>query len=202
MLMLRMSRSASDNIQNGKEWLGHMKPVYRLLSAVFAILGIVFAGIVLALTLGWVIPQEYVLSFMVITDNRWIIGVGCVLVILLAINLIVVACRGPRRYRELMIQETGFGRVDISAPALEDMIRRASRQVREIREIQPVLHYEKDGMTIDLNLNVSPDTNIPAISREVQEVVQHYLEEKAGINVRQVQVLIKGVSFESRAKVE
>jgi uncharacterized alkaline shock family protein YloU len=40
------------------------------------------------------------------------------------------------------------------------------------------------------------------ISQEVQEVVQNYLEEKAGIHVRQVQVLIEGVSSESRARVE
>ena len=75
--------------------------------------------------------------FPVITDNRWIVGAVCVLVFLLALALIVVAARGSRRHRELMIQETGYGRVDISAPALEDMIRRASRQIREIREIKP-----------------------------------------------------------------
>lgn len=179
-----------------------MQPAYRLLSIIFAILTIVFAGIVLAFALGWMIPQEYLQSFLAISDNRWIIGVISGLVILLALNLIVVASRGPRHYRELMIQETRLGRVDISVPALEDLIRRASRQVREIREIRPLLRYEKDGVAVVLHLNVSPEANLPAISQEVQEVVQNYLEEKAGIHVLLVQVLIESVSYESRARVE
>jgi uncharacterized alkaline shock family protein YloU len=181
---------------------GHMQPAHRLLSAVFAIIVMIFAGIVLALALGWVIPQGYLQSLLAITDNRWIIGVVSVLVILLALDLIFAAVRGSRRYRELMIQDTSYGRVDISVPALEDLIRRASRQIREIREIKPLLHYEKGGVAVDLRLNVSPEANLPAISQEAQEAVQNYLEEKAGIHVRQVQVLIEGVSFESRARVE
>jgi hypothetical protein len=175
---------------------------HRLLSTVFAIIAIVFAGIVLALALGWVVPQAYLQSFLAITDNRWIIGAISALVILLAVYLIVAAGKGPRQYRELMIQDGSYGRVDISVPALEDLIRRAARQVREIREIRPLLHYENGSVAVDLRLNVSPDANIPVISQEVQEAVQNYLEEKAGIHVRQVQVLIEGVSFESRARVD
>jgi hypothetical protein len=177
--------------------LGH-----RLLSAVCAIIAIVFAGIVLALALGWVLPQEYLQLFLAIPDNRWIMGAVSVLVILLALCLIVAAGRGTHRSRELMIQDTSYGRVDITALALEDLIHRASHQVREVREIRTLLHYENGGVTVDLRLKVSPDANLPVISQEVQEVVQNYLEEKAGIHVRQVQVLIEGVSFESRARVE
>ncbi len=179
-----------------------MQPVYRFLSAIFAILAMFFAVIVLALALGWATPQEYVQVFPAIMDNRWIVGVVCVLVILLALGLIMAAARGPRRYRELMIQETEYGRVDISASALEDMIRRASRQIREIREVKPGLRYGRDGVTVNLRLNVNPEADLPVISQSIQGVVQNYLEEKAGIHVRQVQVLIESVSFESRARVE
>jgi uncharacterized alkaline shock family protein YloU len=179
-----------------------MQPAHRLLSVIFAILVIACAGIALALALGWVIPQGYLQSFLAITENRWITGIISVLVILLALNLIIAAGRSSHRYRELMIQDNTYGRVDISVPALEDLIRRASRQIREIREIKPLVHYERDSIAVDLRLNVSPDANLPLISQEVQEVVQNYLEEKAGIHVRQVQVLIEGVSFESRSRVE
>jgi hypothetical protein len=179
-----------------------MQPAHRLLSAVFAIIAIVFAGIVLALALGWAIPQAYLLSFLTVADNRWIIGAISALVIVLALYLIISAGKSTHHHRELTIQDTSYGRVDISVPALEDMIRRASRQVREIREIRPLLHYENGAVAVDLRLNVSPEANLPAVSHEVQAAVQQYLEEKAGIQVRQVQVLIEGVSFESRTRVE
>ena len=64
------------------------------------------------------------------------------------------------------------------------------------------MRYEKEGVAVSLRLNVSPDADLPAISQSVQGVVQNYLEEKAGIHVRQVQVLIENVSFESRARVD
>lgn len=179
-----------------------MQPAHRFLSVIFAIITIVFAGLVLALALGWTIPQDYLQSVLSVSDNRWIIGIVSGLVILLALYLIGVASRGAGKSRELLIQDTSLGRVDISVPALEDLIRRASRQVREIREIRPVLHHEKDGVAVALHLNVSPDANIPVITQEVQEAVKNYLEEKAGIHVLQVQVLIASVSFESRARVE
>ena len=179
-----------------------MRSAYRLLSAVFAIIGMVFAATVLALALGWATPQEYAQAILVVKENLLVAGVICVLVILLALSLIVIAVRGQRRSRELMIQDTSYGRVDVSVLALEDMIRRATRQIREIRDVKPQLSYEKDGIIVNLRLNVSPDTDLPAISQSAQEVVQNYLEEKAGIHVRQVQVLIEGVSFESRARVE
>lgn len=179
-----------------------MQPAHRLLSAVFAIIAMVFAGIALAFALGWAVPQAYLQSFLAVADNRWIIGAVSALVIVLALYLIATAGRGTGHYRELMIQDTSYGRVDISAPALEDMIRRASRQIREIREIRPLLHYENGGVAVDLRLNVSPEANLPVVSHEVQAAVQNYLEERAGIQVRQVQVLIEGVSFESRTRVE
>jgi hypothetical protein len=176
--------------------------MHRFLSVLFAIVTIVFAGIALVLAAGFVIPQEYLQLFLADVDNRWIVFVVSALLILSALYLIATPGRGARHHRELLIKDTGLGRVDISVPALEDLIRRASRQVREIREIKPLLRFEKDGVVIILHLNVSPEANLPAITQEAQEVVRDYLEEKAGVHVLQVQVLVDSVSFESRARVE
>jgi hypothetical protein len=177
-----------------------MQPVYRVLSVIFAILGIVFAAKYLLALAGWVIPLAYIESYLSIT-NSWIIG-ACGLVILLALLLIVMSLQGKRRTRELLIENATLGRVDISVTALHDMILRSSRHIREIREIRPVLRYEKDGVAVTLNLKVNPDANIPEVARELQQEVQNYLDEKAGIHVNQLQVLVEGVSYETRAKVE
>ena len=179
-----------------------MQPVYRALSVIIAILAIIFAVVTLALNLGWVIPQAYLQSYLSITSNRWIIDVASGLVILLALLLIVISVRGERRTRELLIENAALGRVDISVTALHDMILRASRHIREIREIRPVLRYEKEGVAVTLHLKVNPDANIPEVARELQQEVQNYLDEKAGIHVHRLQVLVEGVSYEARAKVE
>jgi hypothetical protein len=179
-----------------------MQPAYRVLSVILAILGIVFATVLLAFAMGWVIPQAYLQTFLSIPNNLWIIGAASVIVILLGLLLIAMSLQGERRSWELLIEDAALGRVEISVTALHDMILRASRKIREIREIRPVLRYEKDGVAVALHLKVNPDANIPEVSRELQQEVQSYLEEKAGIHVKRLRVLVEGVSYEARAKVE
>ncbi len=179
-----------------------MQPAYRVLSVIFAILVIIFAAVLLALALGWVIPQAYLQSYLSITNNRWIIGVASGVVILLGLLLIVMSAQGERRFRELLIEDAALGRVDISVAALHDMILRASRHIREIREIRPILRYEREGVAATLHLKVNPDANIPEVAQLLQQEVQNYLGEKAGIHVNQLQVLVEGVSYEARTKVE
>jgi hypothetical protein len=179
-----------------------MQPAYRVLSVIFAILGIVFAAVVLELAMGWVIPQAYLQSFLSIQNNLWIIGAASVIVILLGLLLIAMSLQGKRRPRQLLIEDAALGRVEISVAALHDMILRASRQIREIREIRPVLRHEKDGVAVALHLKVNPDANIPEVARELQQEVQNYLDEKAGVHVNRLQVLVEGISYEARAKVE
>jgi divalent metal cation (Fe/Co/Zn/Cd) transporter len=168
-----------------------MQPAYRVLSVIFAILGIVFAAVLLALVMGQVIPQAYLQTFLSIPNNLWIIGAASVLVILLGLLLIAMSLQGERRPQKLLIEDAALGRVDILVTALHDMILRASRHIREIREIRPVLRYEREGVAAILYLKVNPDANIPEVARELQQEVQNYLGEKAGIHVNQLQVLVE-----------
>jgi uncharacterized alkaline shock family protein YloU len=179
-----------------------MQPAYRVLSVIFAILVIAFAAVLLALATGWVIPQAYLQSFLSIPNNLWLIGTVGVILILLGLLLIAMSLQGERRPPELLIEDAGLGRVEISMTALHDMILRASRKIRETREIRPVLRYEKGGVAVTLHLKVNPDANVPEVSRELQQEVQSYLEEKAGIHVKRLRVLVGGVSYEARTKVE
>jgi uncharacterized alkaline shock family protein YloU len=179
-----------------------MQPAYRLLSAIFAILALIFAAVLLALALGWAIPLAYLQPFLSISDNRLIVVIVSIVVILLALLLITMSTHGRPRFRELLIQDSTLGRVGISEAALQDMILRTARHIREIREIKSFLRHERDGLVVVLHLKVHPDANIPELSQEVQLEVQKCLEEKAAIHVQNVQVLVEGVSYEHQSKPE
>lgn len=180
-----------------------MQPAYRLLSAFFALLALVFAAVLLALTLGWVIPLAYPQPFLWIYDNRLIIGIISGVVILLALLLMIaMGKQGRPRFRELLIQDSALGRVDISEAALQEMVLRTARHIREIRDVKSFLRHEGDGLAVTLHLKVHPDADIPGLSQEVQQEVQKRLEEKAGIHVPYVRVLVEGVSYEHRSKLE
>lgn len=177
-----------------------MRLPYRFLLGVFSLIIAIFAILFLALAVGWRLPLAYIDAFLAVSANRWGIGIISGFVLLMSLQLLVVSLR-TRREREVIVQETGLGRIEITAPALENLIRRAARQIREIREVRPILRYSRDGLHVFLRLGVSPEANIPVVSQDVQQVIRDYLEEKAGIRPYQIQVLIESVSFEARARV-
>ncbi|NPV28537.1 MAG: alkaline shock response membrane anchor protein AmaP [Firmicutes bacterium] len=178
-----------------------MRLPYRFLLVVYSLIMIILAGFAISLALGWTEPFYFLPGFFTVPANRWGVGIVSFFLLLMAFQLLLVVLRGQREH-EITVQETGLGRIEIAAPALENLIRRAARQIRDVREVKPVLRYSRDGLAVFLNLNVNPEANLPAVSQTVQQVIQDYLEEKAGIRVLQVRVRIGSVSLEQRARVE
>lgn len=174
---------------------------YRFILVFFVLVTLAVAVAAVALAFGWTEPAGSLDAFLAVPINRWGVAVVGVVLILVSLQSLFLAFR-TSRHREVIIQESGLGRVEIAASALEDLIRRAARQARDVREVKPVLRNDREGLSISLRLNINPEANLPAVSREVQELVQDYLEEKAGVHVLQVSVQIESVSVEPRARVE
>ncbi len=173
----------------------------RVLLVFLLFLVVLTAAFFLVVAVTGDLPWSYIESFLGVSENRWGLGVGSGLVLLAALKAASTLLR-PRRRREVVVQETGDGRIEITLPALEDLVRRAARQVREVREVRPRLRGSGEGLKVLLHVGLSPDAVIPAVSQQVQEIVRDYLEQKAGVRVLQVQVLVDDVSFEARARVE
>ncbi|MGB4504430.1 MAG: alkaline shock response membrane anchor protein AmaP [Syntrophaceticus sp.] len=166
-----------------------------------ALIIIIISGCVFAVALNWIQPFAVIDNFLAVPENRWGVAAGSVVLILLSIWALVAAFRTPRE-RDVVIQESGLGRVEITTTALESLIRRAARDVRDVRDVKPILRMDQDGLVVILHMNVNPEANLPDISRDVQEIVQENLEKKAGVQVSKVQVLIQSVAADIRPRVE
>lgn len=140
-------------------------------------------------------------AFLAVPANTWGLIAGSVLVLLFALWALIDVMRGPSE-SDVIIHESGLGRVEITDSALENVIRRAARNVREVREVKPMLRTDRDGLVVKLYLNVNPDANLPEVSKLVQEIVQEQLEKKVGVQVSKVEVLIRSVATEVRPRVE
>lgn len=140
-------------------------------------------------------------AFLAVPVNTWGLIAGSVLVLLFALWALIDVMRGPSE-SDVIIHESGLGRVEITDSALENVIRRAARNVREVREVKPMLRTDRDGLVVKLYLNVNPDANLPEVSKLVQEIVQEQLEKKVGVQVSKVEVLIRSVATEVRPRVE
>jgi len=100
------------------------------------------------------------------------------------------------------IQTTDLGTVNITVTALEHLVVKAAKQIKEIKEIKPRVKPLANGIAIYLNATVSTESNLPFVTRELQDTVKGYIEQIAGINVLEVKVLVNYISQESKLRVE
>lgn len=100
------------------------------------------------------------------------------------------------------IQTTDLGAVNITVTALEHLVSKAAKQIKEVKEIKPRVKPLADGIAIYLNASVNTESNLPFVTKELQDTVKGYIEQIAGINVLEVKVLVNYISQERKLRVE
>lgn len=112
------------------------------------------------------------------------IACGIIFVTFLLENLIY----GSRRRERTIAFNNPGGPVAVSLSALEDLIKRLSAQVPEIKEIRPVVLAIKKGLDIEIKLVLRCEANIPDLTTRLQDLVRRKIEEtinmEGRINIR------------------
>lgn len=167
---------------------------------VFFLMGGLF--IVISLNL---IPQstiEEALNAMYATANvRMILGITGILLIFISI-LVVQLTMGKIQREKTIAFENPDGQVTISLTAIEDFIKRALKQLPEVKELRPNVKAGKKGITIINRVTLFSDVHIPETTEKIQNIVKTRVQDMLGveepINIR-VHV-VKIVHKEEQAK--
>ena len=115
-----------------------------------------------------------------------VVGIACGIVIMSFVleNLIY----GRRRRERTIAFDNPGGPVAVSLSALEDLIKRLSVHVPEIKEIRSAVLAIKKGLDIDIKLTLKAEANIPDLTTRLQDLVRRKIEETIGmegkINIR------------------
>ena len=97
------------------------------------------------------------------------------------------------------------GRVTVSLVALEDLIKRTTQGMLDIKDAKSNIVVSKKGLHVTLRLSILSDVSIPAMISEVQDLVKSKiqdtigLEEKLDINVYVVKIVTQ-VAFDGKKK--
>jgi len=102
----------------------------------------------------------------------------------------------------ISIQTTDLGAVNITVTALDHLVSKAAKQIKEVKEIKSKVKPQTDGVLIFLNAGVSTESNLPFVTRELQDTIKGYIEQIAGINVLEVKVLVNYITQETKLRVE
>lgn len=160
-----------------------MRVISTLTIILYSILFLLI-GVLLLLVAFNVISRDiasYTTDFVYDTPNmRLIIGItgGLLIVVTLLVMQIIL---GRMRMERTIAFENPDGQVTISLGAIEDFIKRLTRQLPEIKELKPSVIATKKGVDITTRLVLYSDTNIPDITEKIQNMIKAKVQDMLGI---------------------
>lgn len=154
------------------------------------------AGLVVA---GWTTPLDLVQLLLVHTEQRFILEAVIIVFLLISVRFLYQALLHDRQPVQAVVQDTDLGQVRVSLDAIENMVMRVTSQVAGVSEVRPKVKCLPEGISIFVRVILSPETNIPLTSDEIQVKVGNYVSQVAGISVKSIKILVDGVSSEKNA---
>ncbi len=128
-------------------------------------------------------PQDITATLDIIYDtynSRLIAGLAGILLILLTISFAQVLTGKMQKERTIAFNNPS-GQVTIALSAVEDLIKRLTTEIPEIKESRSDVIASKKGLEVELRIILRSETNIPDLTNSLQEMVKSKLQETLGL---------------------
>lgn len=164
----------------------------------FTVIGILFyatviilVGLVFILFSLNMLPTQDInifISFIQNTPNsKIIIGLSGLLLILISFSFAQLILGRFQREKTIAFT-TASGEVTIALSAVEDLIRRLTHLIPEIKELRPDVIATKKGILVDLRVVLKSEANIPELTSRLQDIARSKIQEVLGV---EEQIIIK-----------
>ncbi len=130
---------------------------------------------------------------------RSIIGLIGALLILVSLSFAQVILGRMQKEKTIAFNNPS-GRVTVSLSAVEDLVRKLTSPITEIKELRPNVIVSKKGIQIDLRLILKTETNIPDLTLRIQELIKSKVQEILGVD-EEITVFVhisKIISYETK----
>jgi uncharacterized alkaline shock family protein YloU len=137
-------------------------------------------------------------------NNAIILGASGLALLIVSIRLMFAGGQKKEvQPASTLVQATELGAAFISISAIDSMVQKHCRANNRIRNVISNVRSVRDGgVTISVRLALMPDTDIPALTTELQKTLKEYVEKHSGINVREVGILVEDTSSNPRSRVD
>ena len=124
--------------------------------------------------------SELILYLPLSINSRLIVGLVGLLLIVISISFAQLILGKIQQERTIAFANPQ-GQVTISLSAVEDLIKRLTRGMSEIKEIRPDVIATKKGIRVDMRLILASEVNIPELTSRLQEIVKSKVQDTLGI---------------------
>ncbi len=153
-------------------------------------LGLIALAVMLSLDKNPIAPQQIadtIAYLQVSFSSRAVMFLSGLLLCLISYSFAQLILGRFQRERTIAFS-TATGEVTVALSAVEDLIKRLTGIMPEIRELRPDVIATKKGIIVDLRVVLKSDTNIPDLTARLQELTRSKIQEVLGI---EEQIVVK-----------
>jgi len=87
-----------------------------------------------------------------------------------------------------------LGDVHVSLDAVENLVEKTARHIRGVRGVKVAVQHNDAGVAVMLKIVVSPDSNIPAVTDEVQQRISASIKNTVGVEPTDIRVMVNNIA--------
>jgi len=149
----------------------------------YTLVFLIIASLFIVVALN-IVPQELVTDSVaaIYASQNTRLALGIIGALLILISAMVIQVTMGKIQREKTIAfENPDGQVTISLTAIEDFIKRALKQLPEVKELRPSVKAGKKGIKIINRVTLFSDINIPETTERIQNIVKSRVQDMLGV---------------------
>lgn len=173
----------------------------RIMLAMYTLaMTIVSLGVVV-LTLRF-FPEDVVWTNLIFLLSRWETGAVAVLFMLISLRLFKVSFGSSNLQTsdEAIVVHGTLGDVRVAIIAIKTLVDKVARGIKGVRDVKinVIAKNNKQGnledIAVKIKIVVGPESNVPEISGQMQQLVKEKLKNTVGIDVGEIDVLVENIS--------
>ena len=120
-----------------------------------------------------------------------VVGVALALLVDVVCAVLIWLEIRRRRPRAIRVQSISGGQAELTVDSIARRVEHNVSQLNGVISIKPNVWGRRDGVEVGLDLETSPEVNVPAKTEEVCQVTREVVEDEMGLKLRKVRVNIK-----------
>lgn len=176
--------------------------VFNRVVVILLVLGIIFTMPILMIAprpfIGILAQQLTYSEPLIDARTHLIIVVVGVIVLLLCAAILWLELRRPA-LRTVKLRGVSDGEVELTTDSVVQRLAYNLDQLADVVKVTPTVISKGKDVEVTLDLETSPDVDVPTKTEEVCQVTRQVVEERMGLELRKIRVNIKHAPYPQRA---
>lgn len=119
--------------------------------------------------------------------------IGIAFIMLWFLLLVLELWRPPKR--TVRVEKVSGGQAEMTVDAIAQRVVYRVDQMADVVTVKPRIHAGRSGVDIDLDLETTPDIDVPTKTEEVCAAVKDVIEERMGLRLNRIRVKVRHAPY-------